>query len=103
MVTKTFTVAGIATDAKGRTKVRYANDLNKRLVVLFANKFTNINFVELPQAMNKMDACEHLLTLDKFKGNTDLIKEEIRRMNRKLKVTPDDILNAIKSRQPLAV
>ena len=44
---ETFSVAGIATDRNNVTKVRYANNIEKRLVTLFQNKFTNINFVEL--------------------------------------------------------
>jgi hypothetical protein len=98
MSQKTFKVAGIATDHKGNTKVRYANDLQKRVVVLFTNKFTNINFVELPQQMSKLDACNYILELDNFKNDKSVIELEIRKMNKKIKVTADDILKAISMR-----
>jgi hypothetical protein len=98
MSQKTFKVAGIATDSKGNTKVRYANDLQKRIVVLFTNKFTNINFVELPQQMSKLDACNYILELDNFKNDKSVIELEIRKMNKKIKVTADDILKAISMR-----
>jgi len=98
MSQKTFKVAGIATDSKGNTKVRYANDLQKRVVVLFTNKFTNINFVELPQQMSKLDACNYILELDNFKNDKSVIELEIRKMNKKIKVTADDILKAISMR-----
>lgn len=92
---ETFLVAGIATDKHGNTKVRYANNMEKRLVTLFQNKFTNINFIELPKSMNKIEACEYLLTLDKFKDHTSLIKIELRKKLRQQKVSAQDILNAI--------
>jgi hypothetical protein len=98
MSQKTFKVPGIATDSKGNTKVRYANDLQKRVVVLFTNKFTNINFVELPQQMSKLDACNYILELDNFKNDKSVIESEIRKMNKKIKVTADDILKAISMR-----
>ena len=98
MSQKTFKVAGIATDHKGNTKVRYANDLQKRVVVLYTNKFTNINFVELPQQMSKLDACNYILELDNFKNDKSVIELEIRKMNKKIKVTADDILKAISMR-----
>lgn len=92
---ETFSVAGIATDKHGNTKVRYANNIEKRLVTLFQNKFTNINFVELPTAMTKIEACNYLLTIDKFAEYRDLINIELRKKLRKEKVTAQDILNAI--------
>lgn len=99
MSLKTFTVAGIATDHKGNTKVRYANNLQKRIIVLYTNKFTNINFVELPQQMTKLDACNHILQLDNFKNDKSVIELEIRKINKKIKVTADDILKAISMRE----
>jgi hypothetical protein len=93
---ETFSVAGIATDKNGITKVRYANNLEQRLVTLFQNKFTNINFIQLPNAMTKIEACEYLLTTDKFVEQRDLITIELRKKLRKEKVTAQDILNAIK-------
>lgn len=60
---KTFTVAGTATNADGTVKVRFANDLVARIKILNKNNCTNINLVELPQAMTKLQALQHLQTL----------------------------------------
>ena len=59
---KLFTVAGTATQ-NGVTKGRFANDLVARIKIL--NKFgcTDINLVELPHAMTKLQALQHLQTL----------------------------------------
>ena len=60
---KTFTVAGTATNADGTVKVRFANDLVARIKILNKNNCTNINLVELPRAMSKLEALQHLQTL----------------------------------------
>jgi len=60
---KTFTVAGTATNSDGTVKVRFANDLVARIKILNKNNCTNINLVELPRAMTKMEALQHLQTL----------------------------------------
>ena len=60
---KTFTVAGTATNADGTVKVRFANDLVARIKILNKNNCTNINLVELPQAMTKLQALQHLQSL----------------------------------------
>ena len=57
---KTFTVAGTATNSDGTVKVRFANDLVARIKILNKNNCTNINLVELPKAMTKMEALQHL-------------------------------------------
>ena len=56
---KLFTVAGTATD-KGTTKVRFANDLVARIKILNKAGCTNIDLVELPRAMTKLEALQHL-------------------------------------------
>ena len=56
---KLFTVAGTATH-KGVTKVRFANDLVARIKILNKAGATNINLVELPSAMTKLDALKYL-------------------------------------------
>jgi len=60
---KTFTVAGTATNADGTVKVRFANDMVARIKILNKAGCTNINLVELPQAMTKLEALQHLQTL----------------------------------------
>ncbi len=63
---KTFTVVGISTFADG-TKVRFANDV-MRVKVLAKNGHTDINLIELPEAMLKVDAAKFLATLPEFSG-----------------------------------
>jgi hypothetical protein len=57
---KLFTVAGTATNADGTTKARFANDLVARIKILNKSKCTNINLVELPRAMTKLEALQYL-------------------------------------------
>jgi hypothetical protein len=56
---KLFTVAGTATQ-NGTTKVRFANDLVSRVKILTKNGCTNINLIELPRPMTKLEALRHL-------------------------------------------
>ena len=56
---KLFTVAGTATQ-NGNTKVRFANDLVARIKILNKNGCTDINLVELPKAMTKLEALQYL-------------------------------------------
>ena len=57
---KLFTVAGTATNPDGTTKARFANDLVARIKILNKAKCTNINLVELPKAMTKLEALQFL-------------------------------------------
>ena len=57
---KTFTVAGTAINADGTVKARFANDLVARIKILNKAKCTNINLVELPRAMTKLEALQFL-------------------------------------------
>jgi hypothetical protein len=57
---KTFTVAGTAKNPDGTVKARFANDLVARIKILNKAKCTDINLVELPQAMTKLEALQFL-------------------------------------------
>jgi len=57
---KLFTVAGTATNPDGTTKARFANDLVARIKILNKSGCNNINLVELPQAMTKLEALQYL-------------------------------------------
>jgi ribosomal protein L15 len=59
-VEKLFTVAGTATNPNGTTKARFANDLVARIKILNKAGCTNINLVELPKAMSKLEALQYL-------------------------------------------
>jgi hypothetical protein len=57
---KTFTVAGTAINADGTVKARFANDLVARIKILNKAGCTEINLVELPRAMTKLEALQFL-------------------------------------------
>lgn len=65
---KLFTVAGTATQ-NGVTKARFANDMVARVKILTKSGCTNINLVELPRAMTKLEALQHLQTLGITEGD----------------------------------
>jgi len=60
MTEKLFTVAGTATNADGTTKARFANDLVARIKILNKSKCTDINLMELPEPMTKLQALQFL-------------------------------------------
>ena len=60
MTDKLFTVAGTATNPDGTTKARFANDLVARIKILNKAGCTNINLMELPQPMTKLEALHYL-------------------------------------------
>ncbi len=113
MTEKVFSVAGIATDKRGNTKVRYANDLVNRIKVLSRDNFTNINLIELDNEYDKFEICQILLSDNRFTDYTDIISQELERIKRidneysikiqkkqrKLalaNITAEDILDAIR-------
>lgn len=57
---KLFSVAGTAKNADGTVKTRFANDLVARVKILNKAGCTDINLVELPHAMTKLDALRYL-------------------------------------------
>jgi hypothetical protein len=57
---KLFSVAGTAKNADGTVKTRFANDLVARIKILNKAGCTDINLVELPHAMTKLDALKYL-------------------------------------------
>jgi hypothetical protein len=71
-MSKLFKVVGITT-LNGSTKVRFANDLSRR-VKIFTHPSCNASrcdFVELPSAMTKIDALKHMLTMPEFQSVDD--------------------------------
>jgi hypothetical protein len=65
-----FTVAGTSTLPEGGTKVRFANDMT-RVKVLVKGGHTNIDLIELPNAMTKEDIVAYLIKIDFADGNAD--------------------------------
>jgi len=66
---KTFTVAGTATNPDGTTKARFANDLVARIKILNKAGCANINLMELPTPMTKLEALEFLQNTGSFTGD----------------------------------
>ena len=66
---KLFTVAGTATNSNGTVKARFANDLVARIKILNKAGCTNINLVELPSPMTKLQALQHLQSLGITEGD----------------------------------
>jgi hypothetical protein len=64
---KTFAVAGVSTLA-GKTKIRFAND-TMRIKILSKNGHTDVDLIELPQAMTKAEIAQHLISIEYGKGN----------------------------------
>lgn len=69
MTNKLFTVAGTATNPDGTVKVRFANDLVARIKILNKAGCTNINLMELPKSMTKLEALQYLQTLGVTDGD----------------------------------
>ena len=71
-----FTVAGVSTHY-GVTKVRFANDIVTRTKILSKGTHTSlVELIELPKAMTKAEACQHLLAVGGvFVPYTELIIE----------------------------
>jgi hypothetical protein len=71
----TFTVVGVSTQY-GVTKVRFANDLASRVKLLSKGGHSPLELIELPKAMTKAEACQHLLDVGGiFKQWAPLITE----------------------------
>ena len=62
----TFTVVGVSTQY-GVTKVRFANDLASRVKLLSKGGHSPLELIELPKAMTKAEACQHLLDVGGIK------------------------------------
>jgi len=62
-------VAGTATNADGTTKARFANDLVARIKILNKAKCTNINLLELPSPMTKLQALQFLQDTQGYTGD----------------------------------
>ena len=60
-----FTVAGVSNN-KGVIKVRFCSDYVLRVKNLQKQGDTDINLIELPGPMTKVDACNYLLEKEEF-------------------------------------
>jgi hypothetical protein len=69
-MSKSFTHAGVS-KLDGEFKVRFAND-SLRTKVLIKNGHTDIDIIELKNAMTKEEAVAYLLSIDFDNGNTEV-------------------------------
>ena len=69
-MSKTFKVAGI-TVHDGNAKVRFTDDLVRRIKQFNKGGATRVDFVELPSAMSKVEALQHLLAHASFQSPSD--------------------------------
>ena len=73
-----FKIVGIST-LKGKTKVRFANDMVTRIKILNKEGHQDINLIDLPSEMSKLDAIRYLKTTDlyvKFPQAIDAAEEK---------------------------
>lgn len=75
---KTFKVIGVST-LKGKTKVRYANDLATRIKTLVKGGHTGIELFELPTAMTKEAGLAYAREQNLFAipADTDVSAEDV--------------------------
>jgi hypothetical protein len=74
---KLFTVAGTS-NLNGYVKVRFGNDLVARIKVLHSRGNTDVNLIELPRPMTKLEALLYLQTTDQAVGKAgDIIFAKI--------------------------
>lgn len=97
-----FTVTGIST-FQGKTKVRFANDLVSRVKILNKEGHQDIELIELPNALSKLDCVKYLKTTDlyanpKFAAAIDAADEKYTDMGTVKVSKPAISLDAIKAR-----
>ena len=104
MTTNLYTVVGI-TVHNGDAKVRFTDDMARRVKQFTKGGATRVDFVALPNAMNKIDALKYMLTLSEFASAEDQAtindtlsdrEKEARKGEVKVKSAPS--LDAIKNR-----
>lgn len=69
-MSKTFKVAGI-TVHNGNAKVRFTDDMIRRIKQFTKGGATRVDFVELPSEMTKMEALEYMKSHEMFQSNED--------------------------------
>ena len=68
--TQTFKVAGITTHGDS-TKVRFTDDMVRRIKQFTKGGSSRVDFVELPSEMTKVEALKYLATLPEFANASD--------------------------------
>jgi hypothetical protein len=68
---QTFKVAGIVTIHNSNAKVRFTDDMVRRIKQFTKGGASRVDFVELPSAMTKIEALKYLATLPEFASASD--------------------------------
>jgi hypothetical protein len=104
MTTKLFNVAGI-TVHNGNAKVRFTDDMGRRVKQFSKGGASRVDFVQLPSAMTKIEALKYLLTVSNFSSaedqatiNDTLADREKEARKGEVRVQAKPSLDAIKSR-----
>ena len=70
MAKQTFKVAGMTTN-NGNTKVRFTDDMVRRIKQFTKGGHTRVDFVDLPSEMTKVEALQYLATHANFQSAAD--------------------------------
>ena len=106
MTTQTFTVVGI-TEHNGNVKVRFTDDMVRRVKQFSKGGATRIDFIDLPEPMTKIEALKYMLTCKEFSSEDDQAtiqdtledkERETRKGTGTVKVKTKPSLDAIKNR-----
>jgi hypothetical protein len=106
MAKQTFKVAGITTH-NGNTKVRFTDDMIRRIKQFTKGGATRIDLVELPSEMTKIEALNYLASHAEFQSPSDQAtisdtltdkEKEAGKGTVKVKATKKPSLDAIKAR-----
>jgi hypothetical protein len=106
MANQTFKVAGITTH-NGNTKVRFTDDMVRRIKQFSKGGATRIDLVELPSEMTKIEALKYIATHAEFQSPSDQatiadsLEDRVKDASKgevKVKATKKPSLDAIKAR-----
>lgn len=104
MSNKLFSVVGI-TVHNGNAKVRFTEDMGRRVKQFTKGGATRVDFVSLPEPMNKIDALRYMLTQPNFASaedqatiNETLSDREREARKGEVRVQAKPSLDSIKSR-----
>ena len=100
---KLYTVCGVSTQ-NGETKARFAND-TMRIKVLAKNGHKDIQLVELPQEMTKIEAAKFTMTLPEFSGADAqaALQEYLNKHDRAARVTVKAAVKKAVTKKPAKV
>lgn len=108
MTTQTFKVVGI-TVHNGNAKVRFTDDMVRRVKQFTKGGATRCDFIELPNEMTKIEALKYMLTLPQYQSADDqatiedsLADREKEASKGTVKVKTQPSIDAIKARSKKA-